>query len=228
MALRAAGIETFAFEGTIKAYVKDLRSGLRSDVARELNDGAFDIVVSCVDKGVSRQDVQGLHPRLLIGGSTFNLQAKTNFYLPRQGAACLACFNAREKDGEKLHALEAEIRTMDMGARSAFLVRQGLDVEAVEEYLAGAPCGHLGRAALNDFATRPPEEFSVGFVSLGTGLLLVAALLRSTVLAAPGLRPADMTTLNFLNGGLLDGALGAGITVNDVDPIGSSFNLVDR
>jgi tRNA A37 threonylcarbamoyladenosine dehydratase len=53
-ALRAAGIEAYPFEGTIKAYVKGRRSGLRSDVANELDNGVFDIVVSCVDKGVSR------------------------------------------------------------------------------------------------------------------------------------------------------------------------------
>ena len=58
------------------------------------------VVVSCVDKGISRQDIQGLEPHLLFGGST-DLQAKANWYTGRLGSACLACFNPAERNSER-------------------------------------------------------------------------------------------------------------------------------
>jgi hypothetical protein len=202
--LRARGLGAYAFPGTIAAYLSDARIGLRDDVERDVGNLIFGTVLSCVDKGRSRQDVQGLYPQLLIGASTLDLQAKVNFYPRRKGAACLACFNPAERQGDKLRALEKQLTDMTPTMRRDFLVRHGLDSQAVEEYLAGANCGGMGEAALRDFATRPPEDFSVGFVSLGAGVLLAATLLRQTLVrdAAPLLR--DMTSLNFLNGGLLD------------------------
>jgi hypothetical protein len=202
-ALRTAGVGAFPFEGTVQSYLGDARLGLRADAAREADELDFHIVASCVDKGISRQDVQGLWPRVLIGGSTMNLQAKRNVYNARQGAACLACFNARERDGEKIRSLKDELLRLPPDERSEFLMDNGLDAKAVEDYLSGAPCGGLGEAALKDFATRVPPQFSAGFTSLGAGLLLGAALLRSTVVPRAASRPGDMGTLNFLNGGLL-------------------------
>jgi ThiF family len=202
-ALRTTGVGAFPFEGTVKSYLGDARLGLRADAAREANEIDFQIIASCVDKGISRQDVQGLWPRLLIGGSTVNLQAKRNVYNARQGAACLACFNPKEGDGEKIRSLKDKLLQLSTADRSEFLKDNGLNAKAVEEYLSGAPCGGLGEAALKDFATRIPPQFSAGFVSLGAGLLLGGALLRTTVSAETASRPSDMGTINFLNGGLL-------------------------
>lgn len=207
--LSANRIGCFPFSGTIKSYVADSRSGLRAEVARQVDDLFFQIVVSCVDKGVSRQDVQGLGPQLLLGGSTLNLQAKSNLYSARPGAACLACFNPAEKDGEKIRTLEDQLRKMPTQQRAEFLSSHGLDPVAIEEYLMGARCGGFGEEALRSFVTRPPAEFSAGFVSLGAGLLLASALLRSTAFSALAPARGDMSTLNFLNGGFIDAWLAA-------------------
>ena len=208
-ALRAGGVGAFPFPAAIKSYLSDMRQGLRTDVARQVDDLIFPIAVSCVDKGMSRQDIHGLHPQLLLGGSTLDLQAKANLYTGLPGAACLACFNPAERDGEKMRALETQLRNMPASERGGFLTTNGLDVQAVEEYLSGAKCGGFGEAALRDFATRPTSEFSVGFVSLGAGILLAAALLRSALFSSATPRRGDMTTLNFLNGGLADSWLAA-------------------
>jgi len=207
--LNFGGLVTYPFAGTIKSYVGNARSGLRADVAQQVKNLTFKVVVSCVDKGLSRQDVQGLHPELLIGGSTLDLQAKSNLYTREQGLACLACFNPAERDGEKMRALEERLRTMQTDERTHFLRENGLDVAIVEEYLAGSRCGGLGEAALSDFVTRAPSEFSVGFVSLGSGLLVAAALLRNALFSGIASRRAGMTTLNFLNGGFIDSRLAA-------------------
>lgn len=207
--LKVAGIAAFPFPRTIKSYVTDMRVGLRADIDHQVNDLLFPVVASCVDKGVARQDVQGLHPHLLLGGSTLNLQAKSNLYSGRLWAACLACFNPVEKDGEKIHALETQLRKMPTQERGEFLTAHGLDAGSIEEYLSGAQCGGLGEAALRDYVVRPPAEFSAGFVSLGAGLLLASTLLRNTTFSADSPVRGDMTTLNFLNGGLGDSWLGA-------------------
>jgi hypothetical protein len=207
-ALRAFGIETYPFHGTVREYVSDSRQDLRSDVADQVDNSVFEIVASCVDKGTSRQDIQALQPRLLMGGSTLDLSARTNWYSFRPGAACLACFNPRERDGEKIRSLDAQLRLMANEERRRFLVEQGLNFEAIEEFLVNPQCGSIGEAALNDFATRAPAQFSVGFVSLAAALLLGAALLKHTVLKSP-FHYSEISILNFLNGGRADENLGS-------------------
>lgn len=208
-ALDAGRVGVFPFSQTIKSYVTDARVGLRADVARQVDDLVFAIVASCVDKGMSRQDIQGLRPDLLLGGSTLSLQAKSNLYSRRPGAACLACFNPSERDGDKIRTLENQLRRMPADERDRFLRAHGLNAKAIEEYLTSVPCGGLGEAALRDFVARPPAEFSAGFVSLGAGLLLAAALLRNATFSASAMMRKDMSTLNFLNGGFMDAWLAA-------------------
>ncbi len=202
-------VGVYPFEGRVRDYVVDSRKYLRSDVAKDVDNLYFDIVASCVDRGASRQDVQGLRPRLLLGGSTLNLVARTNIYGMRPGAACLGCYNPAERDAGALLSLVGQLRSMSAEDRAEFLADRGLDPKSVETYLSGAACGSIGETALRDFATRPPPQFSVGFVSLGAGLLLTAALLRHTVFATSAPVRNDMTSLTFLGGKLLDAGLSA-------------------
>jgi hypothetical protein len=206
--LREAGVGTFPFPGSIKDYSTASRAGLRKDVTAEADELKFNIVVSCVDKNTSRHDVQGLWPRSLLGGSTLDLTAKTNVYGLRPGAACLACHNPKEQDGEKIRTLEARLRNMPVDEREHFLSRHGLNMLAIEEYLTNPKCGSLGETALKDFATRSSGEFSVGFVSLGAALLLSSSLFRHALFAGKAPKRGDMTTLNFLNDGTMDSGLG--------------------
>lgn len=136
-----------------------------------------------------------------------DLAARANFYPNRSGAACLSCFNPAERDGERLRALEKKLRGMDQEHRGAFLHRQGIDPQIVEQYLDSPRCGSMGEAALRDLATRPVSEFSVGFVSLGAALLLAAKLFKNVVFETKPER-GDVTALNFRNGGYDDSFLG--------------------
>ncbi|HZV07007.1 MAG TPA: ThiF family adenylyltransferase [Gemmataceae bacterium] len=97
--LHATNVAVFPFAGSIKEYVTDPKNGLRSDIAAKVNQLEFDIVVSCVDKGTSRQDIQGLWPNLLLGGSTLDLQAKANLYGAWPGAACLGACAGNDEHG---------------------------------------------------------------------------------------------------------------------------------
>ncbi|MCK1394302.1 ThiF family adenylyltransferase [Bradyrhizobium sp. 1] len=206
--LKKHDVGIYGFEGTISRYLTAPRTGLRSDLARQASDLAFDLVVSCVDRGGSRQDIQGLAPSSLFGGSTLRLVARSDFYPDRPGAACLSCFNPPEQDGEKLRALEKKLRELSEAQRSVLLREQGIDPAAIEAYLASPKCGTLGEAALLDLATRSPGEFSVGFVSLGAAILLASKLFRQVLFGSPT-DGGDVTVLNFLNGGLQNSFLGA-------------------
>ena len=219
--MKASNIGCFPFRGTIKSYAADMRTGLRADVAERSTTWYFRQSFPVWIRE-HRQDVQELRPHLLLGDGTLNLQAKINLYGRRPGAACLTCFNPAEKDGEKIRALEDQLRKMPAEERRVYLTTRGLDAVAIDQYLAGAPCGGLGEAALRDFVTSPPAEFSAGFVSLGAGLLLASALLRST--AFDGIAPTrdDMNTLNFLNGGFID----AGLAADDSCELGCQAGLL--
>jgi hypothetical protein len=46
-------------------------------------------------------------------------------------------------------------------------------------------------------------------VSLGAGLLLTARLIRNSIFPSSAPRLEDLIALNFLNGGILDTAIGA-------------------
>ena len=205
--LAEAGIASFPFSGDLKQFVNDARRGLRPDVAEEIGDGLYRIVISCVDRGDGRQDIQGLHPHWLVGGSTLDLQAKTNVYAGNSDAACLGCHNPREVEGEAMLVLERQLRAMSQQERSSFLTEHGLDATSIEEYIRGSHCGHLGRAALLDFVSTPPPQFSVGFVSLGSGVLLAASIFRQLLSGVALPQRSGMTTFNFLNGNLGESAL---------------------
>lgn len=207
--LLAAGFGVYPFPHRLNDYVADARRGLRADIAASVADLKFEIAVSCVDKGKSRQDVQGLRPNLLFGASTLDLQAKSHVYRQLAGLACLGCYNPAERDGEKIRVLESRLRNMPYAERREFLAAHAVDAVAVEEYLAHPQCGGLGEAAIRDVATRSTHEFSVGFVSLAAGILLAAALLQNSVFSASKPRRGDMVTLNFLNGKLGESQLAA-------------------
>lgn len=200
--LRRSGVGVYPYRGTVQSYPVDEKNGLRPDVARDVENLRFEIVASCVDRNISRQAIQGLNPLLSLGGSTLDLQAKAYLYSARPDGPCLACFNPKERDGDKIRAFEAELRNLSSDERQLFLESRGLDPIAIEEYLSGVVCGGIGESALKEFATQPPPQFSAGFVSLGSGLLVASALLKKTVYQDAAWF-GDECTLNFRNGGLL-------------------------
>ena len=207
-ALRDVNIDCFASPRTLSVYLGSHRTGLRDDLARQVDELVFQHVLSCVDKGVSRQHVQGLWPETLIGGSTLDLIARTNLYGQTPSAACLSCHNPPEDDGDRFRKLEQEFRTHSQQELAAFCEARGVSLEEMQAYLGGsAKCGGLAEAALRDYASKMPPAFSAGFVSLGAGLLLVSSMLRAIVFSGHAPPRRAMTSFNYLNGGILDASL---------------------
>ena len=67
-----------------------------------------------------------------------------------------------------------------------------------------------------DFVSTPPPQFSVGFVSLASGVLLAASLFRKLLSGETIPHASGMTTFNFLNGNLGEGCAGTRPSVPDL------------
>lgn len=205
--LRHSPIVCLAHEGTIARYVSKPKPSLQVGLARAEAEGQYGTVVSCVDKGVSRQDIQGLRPKLIIGGSTVGLSAKTNVYDGEPGTPCLGCHNPPEKDGELLRELERRLRGMSREEQAAYLRDHVADPGPILEHLAAERCGTVGEAMLRDIATASPREFSVSFVSMAAAVLVASRLFSRLLFDAADRDRPRMTSIAFLKASILDADL---------------------
>jgi hypothetical protein len=195
-----SGLTTVPFTCTVQDYLMAPKSRLPSDIAGSAQALKFPIVVSCVDKNVSRHNIQGLWPDIIFGASTLRLTSRSDVYNLRVGNACLACHNPPENDGEKIRNLESTLRAMDKDDRRTYLQDHGLSVEAIEDYLQSPTCGKVGESELRAHATQLGQQFSVGFVSLGAGVLLASELFKRLLFPDDHIGQQSMTIINFLNG----------------------------
>jgi hypothetical protein len=152
-------------------------------------EATLGMVISAVDKNVSRHAIQDALPRLILGAATNGMRAQVNLYDVFGGSPCLRCRNPVEVTVaddviiKKLIGLPREER--DAAAR-----RAGISPGELEEFLADprANCGKVSGTTLQKFAGVADEPaWSVGFVSLLAGVLLAAEYLKISV---RGLRPA--------------------------------------
>jgi hypothetical protein len=140
----------------------------------------YRLIVSCVDKNGARHALQNFWPRLILGGSTSGLTAKLSSYDCATGE-CLKCSNPLpvyptiEEEGQAL-------RKMAEADRDAVLGRLPPEkVAAVRAYLADPGCGHAAEQSLNELGEIRRREFSVGFVSVASGIFLTVALIQSAL-----------------------------------------------
>ena len=69
--------------------------------------------------------------------------------------------------------------TPDQRRRTA--TQAGLNLDAIEEYLSRPECGKLGEGEIAKFVLDPRHDWSVGFVSVASGVLLAAKLVQSEI-----------------------------------------------
>lgn len=205
----AANLDGLEFQGTLAQYVMRGNSvGLRDDVAALEAADCFPIVISAVDKNTSRQDIQGLAPDLVIGGSTVGLSAKSNVYDGEEGAPCLGCHNPPEDDGARLREVEQRVRTMSEDELRTYLDGQVEELDRVVAYVQGAEkCGSVGEAQFQAFATRRDKEFSVSFVSMTAAILLATRLVHQLAPASSKRQRPGMSTVALRNLATGDDAL---------------------
>lgn len=162
----------------------------------------YPVVLSCVDKNPPRHEIQNLVPGVILGGSTDGLVAKAQIFDLAQEAACLKCYNPLEDRNEVLRKNRETLSKMPSEDRTTWCSDRGIDLAALERFLAPPGCGKLTEADLDRFAKDSPE-MSVGFVSLAAGVLLSAQLVRLTVLGAKeATAKGNLVTATFAKAGL--------------------------
>ena len=143
-------------------------------------------VVSCVDNNRARHAIQGCIPRIIRGGSVYDLSSRVSVYDMAGGTACLRCENPVEA-GESDEGVAERLRGMEPDRRRAEAERAGVDSGDLDRYLESPACGALSGEALRRLAAVLPPEFSVNFATMLSGTLLAAEAAKA---ACPSLRPA--------------------------------------
>jgi len=178
--LKLAGFTVFPYQGAWPRYAYDLpHRDQREDLQRLESEHKYEWVISAVDKNVHRHAIQKFWPRHLLGGSTDDFLIQVSAYDMSSPFECLMCRNPPELPSDTIENLANRLEEMSIEERGRVLRAEGLDVASVEEFLRTRKCGEAGEQELVRFANRPSvADFSVGFVSVASGVLLAAQFLK--------------------------------------------------
>lgn len=173
------GIEAFAFREKWERYMDtSSRPVQRIDVATLERKLKFPLVISCVDDNTARHELQRLWPNYLIGGSTNGMSLEVTAYDMRSNYECLMCFNPLSRLGTTDEIAE-RFRNLPRKEQEATALERGLSLEEIFRYLASPKCGSPGESELKKFAeAEQGPRPSVGFVSVGAGVILAAQVLK--------------------------------------------------
>lgn len=183
--LQERSVSCFAFQGRWEDYQASSREGQRSDLSEREQTFHYEYIISCVDKNPARHAIQRFWPRVLFGGSTLGLGATVQSYDMASQFDCLMCANSISSDDWSIELQAERLRVMTSQERRELFKTVDADIEAVEDYLRNPRCGTLGERELFKFRTSADStEASVGFVSVGAGVVLGAAWVVAVVTGA--------------------------------------------
>lgn len=162
----------------------------------DLNALGTDRIVSAVDLNRPRHSIQSRYPSELLSASTLDLRAEILCCGPPGEGACLACFNPPEP-GATDDELRQHVGELAEAERANLAEETGQSVAELDEWVTTGRCGRgtPGLIARLREADELPANFAVGFVSVMSGTLLTAELLKRDV-QAPALR-ADAQHASF-------------------------------
>lgn len=180
------GIEANIFEGLWQEFVYE--SPYRNPHFK------YNWVLSCVDRNIARHAIQSFWPSYILGGSTVNMTANVTMYQSGSKYECMKCFNKPEESNASPEEIREVLLEQDNEAFLRLCKKAGANPTLVREYLATAQCGSLAEAEVRKFDSTTIEP-SVGFASVGAGVLLVAQLLRCVI---GGVEQAFPTAHNLL------------------------------
>lgn len=162
----------------------------RAEFQTVSHDGSFEyfstgadkprIVLSAVDKNTARHALQEQYAPLYISASTHNLRTEVLRCGPPGVGACLACFNALETEQRTEDEIRALLR--DRPEIEANLRQKlKLDANEVAAWIRDRKCSETGDRLVNELRTDDGSvpAFAVGFVSVLSGTLLAAELLKT-------------------------------------------------
>jgi len=138
--------------------------------------------LSCVDRNRHRHAIQQFWPEHIIGGSTDELSIQVSAYDMNTDNECLICGNPLDDSEATIESTAKKLRQLSSDERRKALEAQGVDAQAVEEYLANPKCGELGERELAKFLLgNQANDWSAGFVSVAAGVLLATQLVKYAV-----------------------------------------------
>lgn len=146
-----------------------------------------DHVVSCVDNNRARHAIQGQLPRIIRGGSVYDLCSRVSVYDLAGGTACLRCENPVEAEESDAATVE-RLRKMDPDAARREAERAGVDASVLARYLESPSCGSLSGESLRRLAAPTTPQFSANFATTLSGDVLAAEVVKAA--CSPALRPA--------------------------------------
>ena len=144
----------------------------------------YEWVLSCVDRNKDRRAIAKYLPKNVIGGSTNGGTAQIVYYVIESPFPCLACYHpvpAALPTAE----LREQLLAMTIEEKREWYVRHDADneaIDAMELYLKDPDCGGPGEAKLTELGREGETDWSVGFVSVASGVTVAAEMIRIAML----------------------------------------------
>lgn len=139
-------------------------------------DAPVTTLVSAVDTNRAREAINRLVPRVTLAGSTWQLRAQTNIF--GEPGPCLRCFNPPEPI-EPDRSIKTRVLRASRDVLTAMAAQTGMTTNQLSTWAAATGCGELDATVLPALRTDDPPTFSVGFVSVLSGVLLAATAIRT-------------------------------------------------
>lgn len=181
---RSSKIDVFPYQGLWPDYTADGDRKTPSAIREIERSDRYEWVLSCVDRNLHRRAIAKYLPKNVIGGSTNGTTAQIVYYSLESSFACLACYHPvpdsipTEELREKLLATSNEER-FDWYRRHDATEES---IAAMELYLKDPDCGGPGEEELSRLGREGETDWSVGFVSVASGVIQAAELIRIAML----------------------------------------------
>lgn len=136
-------------------------------------------VLSCIDTNRARHAIQDQIPRIIHGGSTYEMRIQTSLYELAKNTQCLKCYNPIASDSETDKEVIERLRSLSPEEIREEARKAEIDPKKLSQFLKEPQCGILGNESIQKFAKFKTElQASVSFVSAMSGFMLAAELIK--------------------------------------------------
>lgn len=200
--LQSRGIKAYPFKGKWEDYVTCNNEQPNEEVRVDEKRNRYPLVISCVDINSARHSIQNYLPQYILGGSTLDFAITTILYRMDSTFECLKCFNPIEPKNETIEVKIEEIKNMTEDERKDFAKNAALNYEELMNHLSQPKCGTLSEQMINKFLDKSEVDWTIGFVSVASGVLLASRFLLLIMEGEGGVFPEK--ALNAIRYNLLN------------------------